>query len=140
MIEIKIDSTFYTRPPEFALSFAAKQETLKYYVVAKNYSDSEFAQLSVLDAGFTGEGRSQINFIKVLPIDFTLTEISPTLLGNDDSKIALFKSETAVTRQEKARQKIQLQKNGDVLIPHLLQPASDRPNSDLIVQLVKPKP
>ena len=144
VIEIKIDSTFYTRPPEFVLSFAAKQETLKYYVVAKNYRDSEFAQLSVLDAGFTGEGRTQINFTKVIPDDFTEDDISPTLLGNGDAQIALFKSETAVTRQEKARKNIQLQKqkNGGVeeLIKHLPQPAADKANADLIVQLVKPKP
>lgn len=140
VIEIAITSSFYTTPPEFVIPFSPKQETLKYYVLAKNYSDQEFNQLSVSDGG--EEGRSQIiNFTKVLPADFTADDISPLLLGNSDAKIALFKSApAAVTRQEKARQKIQLQKNGEVLIPHLPQPGSDKANADLIVQLSKPKP
>lgn len=133
IIEIAIASSFYTSPPEFTIAFTAKQETLKYYVVAQNYSDADFNQLSVSDAGEAG--RSQINFTKFLPATFTKDDISPSLLGNGDTKIALFKSQTAVTRQEKARQKIQLHKNGEVLIPHLPQPGSDRSNANLIVQL-----
>jgi hypothetical protein len=140
IVEIAIANNFYTAPPEFVIPFVAKQEVLKYYVVAKNYSDPEFTQLSVLDTGFAGEGRTQINFTKVLPAAFTSAEIPSTLLGNGGAKIALFKSQAAVTRQEKARQKIQLQKNSDVLIPHLPQPGSDKANSDLIVQLAKPQP
>ena len=134
VIEIKIDSTFYTRPPEFALSFAAKQETLKYYVVAKNYSKEEFKKLSVVD------GQSQINFIKVPHDQFTPDDNPYKLLVNSNAQIALFKSQAVVMRQEKALQKIQLQKNGEVLIPHLPQPGVNKANSDMIVQLAKPKP
>lgn len=138
LIDIIIADSFYTTPAAFTLSFAAKEETLKYYVVANNYSDSDIEQLSVADAG--EEGRSQITFTKVLPAAFTTDDISPSLLGNGDAKIALFKSQTFVTRQEKARQKIQLHKNGEVLIPNLPQPGADKANADLIVQLAKPKP
>lgn len=145
-IEIAIADSFYTAPPEFTISFTAKQETLKYYAIAQNYSDTEFNTLSVVDGGEAG--RLPINFIKVLPADFTDDDISPNLLGNGDAKIALFKSQTAVKRQEKARQKIQLQQlqqQGDavevnILIPHLPQPGVDQTNADLIVQLSKPKP
>jgi hypothetical protein len=141
-IEITIANSFYTTPPEFAIAFTAKQETLKYYVVVNNYPDSEFDTLSVFDGG--EEGRSQINFTKFLPAAFTKDDISPSLLGNGDAKIALFKSQTAVTRQEKARKNIQLQKqkNGGVeeLIKHLPQPGADKANADQIVQLVKPQP
>jgi len=144
IIEIALANSFYTQPPEFALSFAAKQETLKYYVVAQNYNDLDVTQLSVLDAGFAAEGRSQINFTKILPNAFTKDDISPSLLGNGDARIALFKSQTAVTRQEKARKNIQLQKqkNGGVeeLIKHLPQPSADKANADLILQLAKPQP
>lgn len=138
VIEIAIDSDFYNTPPEFAIAFAAKQETLKYYIVAKNYSEQDLNQLTVLDAGESG--RSEIiNFTKVLPAAFTSDDIPPTLLGNGEAKIALFKSpEKAVARQEKARQKIQLHKNGKVLISHLPQPSADKSNADSIVQLVKP--
>jgi hypothetical protein len=142
VIEIAIADHLYTikpphtPPPQFAIAFTAKQETLKYYVVAKNY---DLSQLSIADAGFTDEGRSPINFTKVLSTAFTEQDISPTLLGNGEAQIALFKSQTAVTRQEQARQKIQLQKNGEVLIRHLPQPSAEKSNSDLIVQLAKPK-
>jgi hypothetical protein len=143
VIEIEIASSFYSTPPEFVIPFLAKQETLKYYLVANNYSESDFNQLSILDKGEVG--RSQISFLpKVLPTDFTDDDISPTLLGNGDAQIALFKSQQAVRRQEKARKNIQLQKqnNGgvDELIKHLPQPGADKANSDLIVQLTKPKP
>jgi hypothetical protein len=138
VIEIAIDSDFYNTPPEFAIAFATKQETLKYYIVAKNYSEQYLNQLTILDVG--EEGRSQIiNFTKILPAAFTSDDIPPTLLGNGEAKIALFKSpEKAVARQEKARQKIQLHKNGKVLISHLPQPSADKSNADSIVQLVKP--
>ena len=143
-IEITIADIFYSTPPEFAIVFAAKQETLKYYIIAQRYTDPDVTQLSVLDAGFAGDGRSQINFTKILPNAFTKDDIFPSLLGNGDTKIALFKSQTAVTRQEKARKNIQLQKqkNGGVeeLIKHLPQPGADKANADLIVQLVKLQP
>ena len=154
VLEIAITDSFYATPPEFVIAFTSKQETLQYYVIAQNYSDAEFNQLAVTDAGEAG--RLSINFTKFLPND-TYTKwldnanppnenaaknnISPILLGNDSKKIALFSSPVAaVTRQEKARQKIQLRKNGDVLISHLPQPRSDHPTANLIVQLSKPKP
>ncbi|MDJ0845490.1 hypothetical protein [Crocosphaera sp.] len=144
VIEIEIDSTFYETtppaPPEFVIPFTAKQETLKYYVVAKNYTVEDFSQISVLDKG--EEGRSPINFTKVLSDDFTQDDISPILLGNGDAQIALFKSDNLVMRQEKARKNIQLQKqkNGAVeeLIKNLPQPSASKVNSDLIVKLAKP--
>jgi hypothetical protein len=135
IVEIKIDSSFYERPPEFNISFAAKEEFLKYYVVANNYADLN--KLVVVDLG--EPGRSPIAFNKILPAAFTKDDILPNLLGNSHAKVALFKSQTAVSRQEQMRQKIQLRNNGDVLIPSLPQPSIDRPNSDLIVQISKPK-
>jgi hypothetical protein len=141
VVELKIDSSFYNTAPEFVIAFAAKEEILKYYVVANKYTDTEFNQLfnqlSVLDNGFTEDERTQVNFTKLGFTAFTTEEISPALLGNSDAKVVLFKSQK-VGRQQKARKKIQLLKNGDVLIPHLPQPGADKANSDLIIQLSKP--
>ncbi|WP_019498204.1 hypothetical protein [Pseudanabaena sp. PCC 6802] len=141
-IEIAIADSLYTKPPdqppEFTIAFKAREETLKYYILAQNYSDSQFNQLTVSDAG--EEGRSQINFTKVLPAAFTEGDIPPGLLGNGDVKIALFKSQITVPRQEKARQKIQLKSNDTVLISHLPQPDVNKTNADAIVQLAKPRP
>jgi hypothetical protein len=43
-----------------------------------------------------------------------------------------------VPRQEKARKKIQLTLNGDVIIPHLPQPSADKFKSEIIIQISKP--
>lgn len=137
IIEIRLAANFYTTPPEFNVAFTAKEETLKYYIVAQNYSDTDFNQLLVSDGGEAG--RTTIAFSpRILPAAFTNSEISPSLLGNNDAKIVLFKSQQPVIRQEKSRQKIRLHKNGEVLIPHLPQPSMKKINSDLIIQLAKP--
>lgn len=138
VVETAIDGSFYTDPPDFEIPFGAKEETLKYYVVAKNYSNTDINQLSISDAGFAEEGRPQLNFTKVASAAFTVDEIPSTLLGGDNAKVVLFKSQTAVPRREKPRKKIQLKKNNDVLIPHLPQPAAGKANSDLIIQISKP--
>ena len=136
VIEITIADSFYTTPPEFAIAFTAKQETLKYYVIGQNYSDGDIAQLSIVD-----KGESPISFTKFLPNAFTVNDIPSSQLGDSDANIVLFSSPiNAVKRQEKARQKIELHKNGTTLISHLLQPRPDRPTANLIVQVSKPKP
>lgn len=137
-VEIAVDGGFYGAPPAFEIPFDAREETVKYYLVARNYTDAEFNQLSVSDAGFAEEGRPQLTFTKVDPAAFTADEIAPALLGGTDAKVVLFKSQTAVARREKPRKKIQLKKNGDVLIPHLPQPGEGKPNSEMIIQISKP--
>jgi hypothetical protein len=137
VVEITIDSAFYTAPPSFSLSFSSKNQSLEYYIVANQYSEAEFDQLTVLDAGFTEESRDEINFSRVLPADFTTTELDPALLGPDTAQIALFRSQVPLPRQALGRKKIQLHKNGDVLIPHLPQPGAGAANSTLIVQVSK---
>lgn len=138
VVEVTIGGSFYAAPPAFEIAFNAKEETVKYYLVARNYTDTEFSQLSVSDAGFAEEGRPQLTFTRVAPAAFTADEIAPALLGGSDAKVVLFKSQTAVARREKPRKKIQLKKNGDVLIPHLPQPGEGKPNSEMIIQISKP--
>lgn len=126
IIEITLDNEhFYTtdpkKVPDFKISFAAREETLKYYVVAKNYTDAEIEQLTVSDQGNAG-------------ITFTREFIEKNLLG----RVLLFKSMTAVKRQETAREKIQLNKNGEALIKHLPQPSVSKTAADFIIQLSKP--
>jgi hypothetical protein len=144
LVEIRLDNSFYTKPkvtqeyPEFEIKFTAKQEILKYYLVTKNYTESEFNQLTILDVGFTEDGRDQIHFTRVASTDFSGDDIPDELLGNGDAKVVLFKSQAEVVRKEKARKKIQIHKNGDELIKHLPQPAVNKANSDFIIQLSKP--
>ena len=138
VLEVKIANSFYTAMASFQIAFAARQEVLRYCVVANNYSSTEFDQLSVLDAGFTDDGRPQIDFTKVPSASFTQAEIAPALLSNGSASVVLFKSQGTVGRSKKARKKIQLKKNSDVLITHLPQPGPEKTNSDLIISVSKP--
>jgi len=135
--EIKVDAGFYANAPEFVVPFAAKQETLKYYCVAHKYSNTDLSQLTVSDQGFTEEQRPEVKFTRVFAADFTSAEMPVALFGNGD-KVVLFKSETAVARREKARRKIQLNRNGNVLIEHLPQPGADKATADMIIHVSKP--
>lgn len=137
-VEIKIGSGFYVSPPSFTISFNAKQETLKYYLVVSNYTANEFDHLSVADNGFTEEGRPRINFTKVPSASFTPNEIPPGMISKAGERVVLFKSQTVVARREKARGKIQLSKNGDVLIKHLPQPGADKSGGDVVIHISKP--
>ncbi|MBS1911441.1 MAG: hypothetical protein JST22_05595 [Bacteroidetes bacterium] len=138
VVEITIYSNHYDTPPAFDIIFDAKEEVLKYYVVANNYGDTDFALLSIADMGFTEDGRDEVTFDAVNPDDFTTDELSPSLLTGDGDKLILFKSQEALGRQEHGRKKIQLSRNGDVLISQLPQPGADKVNADMIIHISKP--
>jgi hypothetical protein len=138
MVEITIADNFYSSAPEFDLKFEAKPETQKYYVIAKNFSDQDLNQLSVSDNGFAADIRPKIDFIKINPEKFTEHEIKPSLLSDSSSKLVLFMSQGLVSRSEKARKNIQLSKNGDILIKHLPQPAIEKSDANIIIQISKP--
>lgn len=140
VVEVRIGAGFYAAAPAFEIPFAAREETLKYYIVANNYPEAEFNQLTVSDKGFDDEKRSEIKFDKVASADFSKNEIPVSLLANSDSKVVLFKSKEAVARREKARRKIQLNRNGKPLIEHLPQPAADSATADIIIHVAKSKP
>lgn len=138
VVEVRIAAGFYDAPAAFEIAFAARQETLRYYLVVKRYTDAEIAQLTVADAGFNEDGRPEVRFTKVSAAAFTPAEIAPALLGDGDATVLLFRSQAPVARRQRGRRKIQLNRNGEVLIEHLPQPGAERPSSDLIVHLSKP--
>jgi hypothetical protein len=135
--EIEIDAAFYTTAPAFQIAFAARQETLKYYVVASNYSSGDFNQLGVSDAGFTADARPQIDFDRVAASAFGADDIPATMLGDADARITLFRSQQPVARREKGRSRIQLARNTDILVTQLPQPGAAAANANLIVHLSK---
>lgn len=137
VVEIKIDGGFYTSPPAFIISFNAKQETLKYYVVAGNYTAAELEHLSVSDAGFAEEGRPRIDFTRVQSASFSSDDIPAGMIAKEGKKIILFKSQTLVERRETARNKIQLSNNGDVLIRNLPQAGADMVSGDFFIHISK---
>jgi hypothetical protein len=138
IVEIEIAAAFYAAAANFTIPFAAREETLKYYVVAKSYTDAELDQLSIADEGFTKDARPQVKFTKVPSAAFAAGDLPAALLAKGDDKLVLFKSQGAVARREKARKKIQLKKNDDVLIEHLPQPGPEQMTADLIIQISKP--
>jgi len=137
LAEIEIDAGFYTAAPELHIEFDAREETLKYYVVARNYTAGEFAQLEVSDAGFAADARAQIDFDRVPASSFAADDIPSAMLGGDDARIALFRSQQPVGRRDKARSRIQLARSTDVIIPQLPQPGAAAATASLIVHLSK---
>ena len=137
LVEIAVDASFYAAPPAFEISFQARAETLKYYVVARNYTAGEFNQLDVSDAGFAADARAQIRFDRIPPSSFTAAEIPAVQLGGSDARVTLFRSQETVARQDRARKRIQLARNNDVIIAQLRQPGSAAATADLVVHLSK---
>jgi hypothetical protein len=141
VVEVTINEDFYTLTPnplapELTIQFAARGDTLKYYLVARNNtSASFFDKVAIADAGFAEEKRPQVLFDRISAASFGSGEIPPALLGEAPGNVLLFRSQGEVLRQETARKKIQLTKNGDVLIKDLPQPAADRINGDIIIQI-----
>ena len=137
LVEIKVGAGFYSAPPAFEVAFQARAETLKYYVVARNYTIGEFNQLDVSDAGFAADGRLQIGFDRIPSSSFTAAEIPVAQLGGGDARVTLFRSQQPVARQGKARKRIQLARNNDVIIAQLPQPSAAAATADLVVHVSK---
>lgn len=139
VVEIAISGSFYRTPPRFAVTFQARLETLRYYVVARGFSNGDVDQLSVQDQGFGDPERpDEVKFEKVLPAQLTPDEQARTeLLGSDGARVLLFRSLSAVARRQSGRKRIQLMRNSEALIENLPQPGRERGTADLIVQLSK---
>ena len=138
ILAIKVDAGFYATPPALCLNFSARQEQLKYFVVASNFTSTEFDQLDVSDKGSIEENRDTLIFEKVPPAMFSDSDISPSLLGDGSHRVVMFRSQLPVARRERGLRKIQLNRNGDILVEHLPQPGADRSQAHLIVHLSKP--
>ncbi len=135
---LKLGNPYFANEAEFGIAFQARQDRLRYYLVARNFSDAEMAQLSVSDTGFASEGRAEVAFRRIAPAAFAVEEIQPAMLGPAESKVVLFESEAAVARQAIGMRGIQLKRNGTTLVSHLPQPGPERSNAEVIVQLSKP--
>jgi len=123
----------------FHLDFAARSDTLRYYVVARAYAQAEFDQLGLQDAGFAAEARPQIVFDRLLPPAFGAEHLPLALLDPaGGARVACFQARTPVARRPRGPARLQLHRSGDVLIGHLPQPGADRPDAHFIVHLSKP--
>lgn len=141
VVELAIAPAFYESAPSFTVAFQARLERLRYYVVAKGFSTQDVDQLAVKDEGFGEPGHiDEVKFEKVLTTQLSPDEKSRTeLLGQDGGRVLLFRSLSAVTRQQSGRRRIQLMRNTEPLIENLPQPGRDRGTADLVVHLSKSK-
>jgi hypothetical protein len=137
LAEIEIDAAFYDTPPAFQIAFEAREETLKYYVVARNYAVAEFNELDVSDAGFAADARAQIAFDRVAASAFGADDLSAALLGDPGARVTLFRSQAPVARRARARRRIQLARNTEVIISQLPQPGAAASTADLVIHLSK---
>lgn len=137
VLMITVNESFYAAPPAFALTFEARTETLRYYVVADKWPAAEFSALQVADAGAAAEGRPPITFER-LDSPLAAPFLSETLLGDDNARVAVFRSQGEVARRERGLQKLRLVRGATVIVEHLPFPGPERPSAELIVHLSKP--
>jgi hypothetical protein len=139
LLALTVDAGHVAAGHAFTLAFAARSDTLRYYVVANRFGATEFDQLQVQDDGFAAESRPAIVFDRVLPAAFGPAHLQPALLDPSGSaRIALFQAQSAVARRARGPGGIALHRNGDVLIGHLPQPGADRPDAQFVVHLSQP--
>jgi hypothetical protein len=140
VVELTIAEALYVsaNPIRFEVAFTARSEHLCYYLVVTNHNDAELAKISVADAGFGEDHRAKIEFDRVAGDAFGAAELPTALLGGDaGARFLLFRSVDVVARRERPRRKIQLSRNGEVLVEHLPQPRPEQGDSNLVIHLSK---
>lgn len=135
--EITVAEDFYEAPAEFTIQYQARTETLKYYVVAINYTDKDVEQLAVEDMGHEPGDPDYIPFVKLADPQEDNERNTLKILKGDGLRVVLFKSLFQIPRRKNGLKKIQLTKNGDVLVRHLPQPSAGSCTGDVIVQISK---
>lgn len=136
IVEITVDEGFYAAAPAFQVDFDARADVLTYYVVVDGYTPDELDSIAVSDQGAALDERDPVTFDRIE----TLAEddLPASLLASANEQIVLFRSAAGLPRRERGRRRIQLAKNGDVLMANLPQPGVERAQADLIIHLSKP--
>ena len=133
---LSFDSGHLPAGQAFTLSFTARSDTLRYYVVANRFGLAEFNSLSVQDTSFAAEARPAIVFNRVAPANFNASHLTPALLDPSGSaRIALFEAQATVARRARGPLGLELHRNGDVLIGNLPQPGAERHDAQFVVHL-----
>ena len=114
VVAVALRSDFFGASAVLRPSFRAKEQPLRYYVIASNYNATEFDQ-NIADLGFTDDLRPEIRFTRVAAAGFATDELAPALLGAPDARVTLFRSQAALPRRLAPRRRLQLSRNGTVL-------------------------
>lgn len=135
VLALRIDASFYTSAPRISLQLAARKETLRYYVVTRNWPQTDFDQIRVVDEGSASDSRALIEFEKKAP-PFAPDLVDAASLDGD--RVALFESKAEVARRERGWKKLRLKRNGTILIEQLPMPGPQAPKADVFVYLSNP--
>ncbi|MDI1478928.1 hypothetical protein [Polyangium sp. y55x31] len=137
VVDIHVHDFFHAEggAPAFEIGFRARKETLNYYLVIDKPSSTELEHLSVSDRGAAEEGRDEIAFTRVLDSAFGRGEPPLSLLARGGARVVLFRSQAPVARRRRAAKKIELSRNGDVLIENLPLPGADKADANQIIHI-----
>lgn len=139
LLRLQVDASLYATPAELAITLAARRDMLRYYVVAQRYSAAEFDQVQVVDEGFDEDARSELQFTRVPSSSFGAGHLATDVLdAAGTARIALFESQQPVERRAQALRRLQLRRNGDVLVEHLPSPGASRADAQFVIHLGKP--
>jgi hypothetical protein len=141
IVSIRIDSSFYTIPPAFELTFQAREEQYKYYLVARNFPVDKFDVLTrdfnVKDSGAGDDHRPEILFDKVASDSFGPSDLPRVTLGDENDLILMFRTRQAIARRARGYQKFVLKQDEKILFDNLPQPAAELPQAQFIVHVSK---
>jgi len=138
LFDFPLEGDLYSDANDFEIPFQAKEETIRYHVVVKNYSNDDILALTVTDNGYSEDDRPQLAFTKVIAGNPGYDGLDVNLLKSGDETVILFKSGANVPRRAAGRKKIQLIKGTEVLITNLPQPGPDKADAHMIIHLSKP--
>jgi hypothetical protein len=120
----------YDGKPNYTITFTPRTRAWLYYVVAPGMSGADISsQLNVVDVPETG--MSPIMFVKTYPVP--VNDKTAALLHKDTSKVILFSSNQQLAFSQAPRKRIELRKNGTVLINHMPNPDVSAPGPEMFI-------
>lgn len=141
LLAIEVSAALEAAPDtEFTITLAARQDRLRYYVVARRYGENEFASLNLADVSPGGLQPPSLVFDRLAPEAFDpVQHLGSNLLdASGQARIALFEAQALTGRQARSARRIQLRRDDAVLVEQLPQPGASRAQADFIVHLDKP--
>lgn len=138
VVEVGLDADLYALGRVFTLTFAARNERLRYYIVARNGNAEALSNVTVEDVGHLEDGRPQLMFNRLEAAAFTSAHLPAAAFASNGAAVLLCESTIPVPRVHPGRRHIQLNRSGDVVIPGLPSVGAERTASDLVVHLPQP--
>lgn len=139
LLRLRADESHLQAAQRFTLPLAARQDTLRYYVVGRPFPSAEFDTLQVVDEGAAAESRARLSFHRVLPAAFTSEHLAASLLdASGQARVALFEADAPTPRRERGPGGLRLRVNdNDILLRELPTPDALRADAQFVVHITK---